>query len=67
MEASEFLRAMIIVMVIGLAVVAIGATILLLAFRTYGEERTGAKRLGLVAGLLAFVFICCGALYFFAG
>jgi hypothetical protein len=55
---AEFQRALTIVLIAGTAIVAIGTTVLFLAFRSFGKK----SNLGLIAAVIAFVFICCVAL-----
>jgi hypothetical protein len=58
---------MVLIIGVGTLVVAIGVAILFLAFRTIDNEATsGRRRMGIAAGMLAFIIICCGALYYFA-
>lgn len=61
---SEFARAIIPVMVIGLLIVTAGTVILFLLFRAMGDGRSAERkhvRLSIV--LVVFLFICCGVFY----
>lgn len=55
----EFQRALVITLVAGLLIAGIGATALYAAFRSFGRK----SNLGIIAGVLAFVFACCLALF----
>ncbi|HEX8411019.1 MAG TPA: hypothetical protein VF883_19305 [Thermoanaerobaculia bacterium] len=57
----EFQRALLVVLVAGTVVVGIGATVLFLAFR--GAQKGRSMHMGLIGGLVAFVFLCCLALF----
>jgi hypothetical protein len=56
----EFQRALFTVLIAGTTVVGIGTVVLFLAFRAFGG---GKPKLGLMAGLVAFVFLCCALLF----
>jgi hypothetical protein len=57
---SQSLRALIIVLIVGSMIVAIGTTGLFLVFRRYGEQQAGGRsHKTLIAALLAFIFLCC--------
>ena len=60
MNEAEFQRALLLTLLIGGAVVAIGATTLFFAFRAFGR---GKKTYALLAGLIFFIFVCCAALF----
>ena len=55
----EFQRAMTIVLGAGIIVVGIGTTALVIAFRSFGGKK---PKLGLIAALVGFVFVCCALL-----
>jgi hypothetical protein len=57
---AEFQRALVIVLVAGTLVFAAGALLLFAVFRRFA----GAKpSFGLMAGLIAFIFLACAALF----
>jgi hypothetical protein len=56
----EFQRALIVVLVVGTMVVGVGASLLFLAFRSFGQKKSPV----LIGVLLAFVFACCLVLFF---
>ena len=61
---SEFARAIIPVMVIGLAIVAAGTLLLYRAFRVMGEGRAAERtHLRLTMALILFLFVCCAIFY----
>lgn len=55
----EFQRALTVVLLAGTIVFAIGTTVLVFAFRSFGSR----PRMGLIAALVAFVFVCCALLF----
>jgi cbb3-type cytochrome oxidase subunit 3 len=56
----QSLRALIIVVIVGSMIVAIGTAGLFLVFRKYGEPQAGGgSHKTLIAALLAFIFLCC--------
>ena len=56
----EFQRAITVVLIAGSAVMAFGTLVLFFIFRTFGTAKAGsATHGGLIALLVAFVFICC--------
>lgn len=59
MGEEEFQRALIIVLLGGSAVVAIGTGVLYLAFRRVGRR----SHFVLIGALVAFLFACCVALF----
>jgi len=60
----ESQRALIIVLVVGSIIAAIGTVTLVVIFRQFGEKRAGSSsHIGLMAALLAFVFAVCAALF----
>lgn len=59
MGEKEFQRALIIVLLGGSAVVAIGTGVLYLAFRRVGRR----SHFVLMGALVAFLFVCCAALF----
>ena len=57
---------MVIVLSIGIGVVAVGTTLLFFMFRAFGEaHRGGHRHIVLMAALIAFVFLCIGAILYF--
>lgn len=61
---SEFARAIIPVMVIGLLIVAAGTVILFLSFRAMGDGKLAERRhIRVSIALIVFLFLCCGAFY----
>jgi hypothetical protein len=55
---------MIVVLVVGLAIGGIGTVALWFVFRAFGGQRPGSSsHFGLMAGLVAFVFAVCIALF----
>ena len=56
----DFQRALLIVLVIGFLIAGIGGGALFLAFRSFGRKSS----LGIIAGVVAFIFACCLALFF---
>ena len=60
----EFQRALIVVLVVGSIIGAIGTVTLVIVFRQFGEKQAGSSsHLGLMAALLLFVFAVCGGLF----
>lgn len=54
---------MIVVLAVGLAIAGIGTAALWFVFRSFGGQRPGSSsHIGLMAGLVAFVFVVCAAL-----
>ena len=57
-------RALIVVLVVGSIIVAIGTLTLYVIFRTYGEKKAGSTSHNtLIAVLIAFIFLCCLGLF----
>ena len=57
-------RALIIVLVVGIVVMAIATTTLVIIFRGFGGAKAGGtKHRALMVALLTFVFLCCLALF----
>ena len=54
----DFQCALLVVIIVGLLISAVGVTALYIAFRSFGRKSS----LGIIAALLAFIFLCCGAL-----
>ncbi|HEX2121591.1 MAG TPA: hypothetical protein VHL59_08115 [Thermoanaerobaculia bacterium] len=55
---------MVIVSIVGTLVIGVGATALYFVFRGFGGAKpVGRTHVALIAGLLAFVFACCLALF----
>lgn len=53
-------RALIVVLVVGSVVMAIGTVTLFVVFRRFGETKAGgASHKTLIAALIAFIFLCC--------
>ena len=61
---SPFPRALIVVLVVGSIVMAIGATTLYVIFKKFGDENAGGQsHTTLIAALIAFIFLCCAGLF----
>lgn len=58
----ESQKALIIVLIAGSAIAAIGTVALVLVFRGFGKQPGSSSHFGLIAGLLAFVFAVCAGL-----
>jgi hypothetical protein len=57
-------RALILVMVAGSIVVAIGTVTLVIIFRKFGEAKAGGRSHNtLIAALIAFILLCCAGLF----
>lgn len=57
-------RALIVVLIVGSIIVAIGTLTLFVIFRTFGEKKAGGKtHQTLIAVLIAFIFLCCLGLF----
>jgi hypothetical protein len=57
-------RALIVVLVVGSIVVAIGTLTLYVIFRRFGEKKAGGTSHNvLIAVLIAFIFLCCLGLF----
>lgn len=57
-------RALILVMVAGSIVMAIGTVTLVIIFRRFGEAKAGERsHNALIAALIAFVLLCCAGLF----
>jgi hypothetical protein len=59
MDADQFQKALIVVLIGGSVAVAIGTSLLYLAFRSVGRTRYFL----LMGALLAFLFVCCFVLF----
>jgi hypothetical protein len=60
----EFQKALIVVLVVGSIIAAIGTVTLVFVFRQFGGKQAGSSsHLGLMAALLIFIFVVCGALF----
>ncbi|HYK02386.1 MAG TPA: hypothetical protein VE974_11570 [Thermoanaerobaculia bacterium] len=60
----ESQKALIVVLVVGSIIAAIGTVTLVFIFRQFGEKKAGSSsHLGLMAALLIFIFAVCGALF----
>lgn len=61
---QDFLRIIVPVVVIGTLIAAAGLALLFLLFRTLGNPQAGKRRqLTLMLSLIAFIFVCCMALF----
>jgi uncharacterized membrane protein HdeD (DUF308 family) len=56
---AEFQRALTVVLGGGAIIMGVATIVLALAFRSYGTKK---PRMGLIAGLVAFLFVCCAIL-----
>ena len=57
-------RTLILVLVVGSIIMAIGATTLFIVFRRFGEANAGGRtHRTLFAALIAFIFLCCLGLF----
>jgi hypothetical protein len=57
-------RALIVVVLAGSAIMAVGTTTLIVIFRTYGQAKAGSRsHKKLIAALVAFIFLCCLGLF----
>jgi hypothetical protein len=57
-------RVLILVVVIGSIIMAIGTVTLVIIFRRYGDAKAGgASHKKLIAALIAFIFLCCLGLF----
>lgn len=60
----EFQHALTIVFLVGSAMFGIGAVTLFFAFRAFGGAKAGRPaHFALIAGLVAFLIVCCVLLY----
>ena len=60
----EFQRALIVVLIVGSIIMGIGAAALFFIFRGFGGKKAGSSsHIGLVAGLVAFILVCCLLLF----
>jgi len=60
----QFQRALIVVLIAGSVIMAIGATTLFVIFRKFGEANAGGQsHTTLIAALIAFIFLCCAGLF----
>ena len=60
----ESQKALIVVLVVGSIIAAIGTVTLFFVIRQFGEKRAGSSsHLALMAALLVFIFAVCGALF----
>jgi len=56
---------MVIILIAGSLVVGIGTLVLYLVFRRLGQPKAGgASYPGLLAALIAFIFLCCVGMFF---
>jgi uncharacterized membrane protein YidH (DUF202 family) len=59
----EFQKALIVVLIVGLGIAGIGTVALYFVFRAFGGQRpASSSHLGLMAGLVAFIFAVCAGL-----
>ncbi len=57
-------RALILVLVVGSVIMAIGTLTLFVIFRTFGEKKAGGtSHQTLIAVLIGFIFLCCLGLF----
>lgn len=57
---SQSLRTLVIVMIVGSMIIAIGTTVLFIVFRKFGEAKAGeTSHKQIFIALLAFIFLCC--------
>lgn len=60
----DFQKALLIVLIGGTLVVAAGTVTLYIVFRRFeGPKAGGQSHMGLMAGLIAFIFLACAALF----
>lgn len=63
-NAKEFQLALIVVLIAGSVIIGGGAVALYFIFRAFGGKKAGSSsHLGLIIGLVTFVFICCVLLF----
>lgn len=61
----EFQRALITVVIVGSVIALIGTVVLYFAFQAFGGKKPGGQlHAALIAGLLAFIFLCSFALFY---
>lgn len=61
---SEFQRALIVVLLVGIFIAGVGGVALYFIFRRFGDPKAGGQsHMLLIAGLLAFVLCACVALF----
>jgi energy-converting hydrogenase Eha subunit A len=60
---EEFQRALITVLVVGTIVMAVGTTAVVLMLRGFEKKAGSTRHIAVVAGLLGFILLCCGALF----
>lgn len=64
MNAKEFHLALILVLIAGTVIIGGGAVALYFIFRAFGGKKPGgSSHMGLIIGLVVFVFICCLLLF----
>lgn len=57
---SQSLRPLILVVIVGSMIIAVGTAVLFVVFRKFGEPKAGGtSHKTLIAALLAFIFLCC--------
>jgi hypothetical protein len=62
---AEFQRALIVVLIAGSIVIAIGAAAVYFVLRGFGDAKAGGKRhVLLIVALVGFVLACCVGLFF---
>ena len=60
MTEAEFQRALTVVLGVGAIIIGIATIVLALVFRSFGTKK---PRLGLMAGLVMFLLVCCVVFY----
>ncbi|HET8796076.1 MAG TPA: hypothetical protein VFO89_00205 [Thermoanaerobaculia bacterium] len=63
MSEAEFQRALVVVLVAGSAVMAIGAAAVFLVLRGFGGKPGSARHIAIAAALLGFIFVACAVLF----
>jgi hypothetical protein len=61
---EEFQRALITILVGGSIAIAVGTTGVILMLRGFGKKPGGTMHIAIAVGLIAFILICCGILFF---
>jgi uncharacterized membrane protein len=63
-DAKEFQLALIVVLIAGSVIIGGGAVALFFIFRAFGGKKAGSSsHLGLIVGLVTFIFLCCLVLF----
>ncbi|HKR62544.1 MAG TPA: hypothetical protein VJZ00_02330 [Thermoanaerobaculia bacterium] len=64
MDEAQFRHALIVVLLLGAGIMGTGATVLYIAFRTFGGAKAGRPaHFALLASLIAFILLCCMLIY----